>query len=298
MKRPVWSGARSRSVPGRAKPLRPSERPAHRAVHRTRRAAANRRARPVRGSACGRAPRSGSRPGSAASERTMFPAGSTGRQPGSVRAGRERPPDDLPYQAIESFRAREPRQDTPLPIHEEQPPPGLAQPVAERDASRARRSPSGEMTRRPNQTSSMPWRRHVDPDRVRQRVRRPVVAQADPRLVLTLGQHRPASSRPSHSISTGPFEVLPAAFDRPNHPRPNRRRRRRRAGPSPSSLNVIEAVSGRSRRRARTRDCTLVPKIAAGWFLRPWVSANAAAVAASSATTSTVEAIRATAGSF
>jgi hypothetical protein len=64
-------------------------------------------------------------------------------------------------------------------------------------------------------------------------------------------------------------------------------------------LNLIEAVSeSHLQTGENTGRGTLVPKIAAGWFLSPCVSAKAAAVAASSATTSTVEAIRATASAF
>ena len=64
------------------------------------------------------------------------------------------------------------------------------------------------------------------------------------------------------------------------------------------SLNAIEAVCESHLQTGENTGSTSVPKIAAGWFLSPCVSAKAAAVAASSATTSTVEAIRATARAF
>ena len=112
------------------------------------------------------------------------------------------------------------------------------------------------------------------------------------------GSTWPASSRPSHSISTGPF-----AYSRPlSIVRTTRSEPSTIATSSRSdclSLNVIEAVCGLQPQTGENTGCgTLVPKIAAGWFLSPCVSAKAAAVAASSATTSTVEAIRATARAF
>ena len=65
------------------------------------------------------------------------------------------------------------------------------------------------------------------------------------------------------------------------------------------SLNAIRAVClGQLQTGEKTGCGTRVPKIGLFWSFRPWVSANAAAVAASRATTSTVEAIRATAGGF
>ena len=64
------------------------------------------------------------------------------------------------------------------------------------------------------------------------------------------------------------------------------------------SLNAIRAVSLSQSQTGEKTGCTRVPKIGLFWSFSPWVSANAAAVAASRATTSTVEAIRATAGGF
>ena len=64
------------------------------------------------------------------------------------------------------------------------------------------------------------------------------------------------------------------------------------------SLNAIRASSLEHLQTGEKTDCTRVPKIGLFCSFSPWVSANAAAVAASRATTSTVEAIRATGGGF
>ena len=115
----------------------------------------------------------------------------------------------------------------------------------------------------------------------------------DPRLVLALGQH---AARVVAAVPLDHDRALRGRRPARSSARPRRRRRSNVEPVALRSLNAIRAVSrSHGSQTGEKTGCTPVPKIGLFWSFSPWVSANAAAVAASRATTSTVEAIRATA---
>ena len=223
--RPFCSGARSRSVPGRAKPLRPPS------VQRTR--SASEETRTAKGAPAAAVMRS--RPSVTKRTATGPPAsGQNDSRPDRRRpaGARRRPAGRAVHAPSRSRRSSPPyaetRQRTPLAVDEERAATGLVQAVGDENLIATPVAVRRDHTRAHADVLDHRWR-HVDPDRVRQRDRLVLAAHVDPRLVLALRQDPARVVAAVPADHDRPLRIAPAPLDRP-HDLGRRRRSRCRAG--------------------------------------------------------------------
>ena len=213
VKRPFCSGARSRSVPGRAKPLRPPS------VHRTR--GASEETRTANGAPAAAVIRL--RP--SVTKRTAIGiAGVRGRPVAGRIEGQQldrvdaRPNGSsthLPVPDDRLLRAWKPRQRAPLAVDEEHAAAVLAQPVADGQLVRAP-VPVGRDDAGLHRHVLEHGRRHVDPDRVRQRDRLVLATDVDARPVLALRQDAARVVAAVPADHDRPLRIALPPLDRPH----------------------------------------------------------------------------------
>ena len=203
-----------RRVPGAATPLRlPSVQRTLRASDETRTA----KRRPATASIWSRP--SATKRTTSAGNRTAsptFPAGSRGAQGQRVRPLLHRLAVDAPVPPERVLLAREPGLDALDPVHVEERFRRLVEPVADADAVAAPVAVGGDHER-PGDGGGDRRRGHVDPDRVRQHDRLPLLARGGREAGSSpSGSTSPASSRPSHSTRPRPGRIAPPSLDRPD----------------------------------------------------------------------------------